>query len=316
MRSFAASMNIALKIPGLEHTSPVTGFDVTTNTVAPNAGTIFAGLPSLYGKRVPGVNAAVMLEALREKLGVIDDAYVIAVMPPPVQGLGSAGGFKLMLEDRGGVGARALAAAANALVGEANKDGAFAGVFTLYNAGAPSLFADIDRVKAEKLGLTPADVFSTLQLYIGSQYVNDFNFLGRTFQVIAQADDAFRGSAQDVGRLKVRNASGEMVPIGSVATFRTETSPYRVPRHNLYPAAEIMGAAGPGVSSGTAMNRMAELAARVLPAGVTFEWTELSHQEEQQGTPTLAVFAAAALFVFLALSSAIRKLDDAALDRF
>jgi hydrophobe/amphiphile efflux-1 (HAE1) family protein len=293
--------DIALKIPGLEHTSPVTGFDVTTNTVAPNAGTIFVGLPSLYGKNIPGVNAAAMLKALREKLAIIDDAYVIAVMPPPVQGLGSAGGFKLMLEDRGGVGPHALATAANALVAAANKDDAFAGVFTLYSAGSPSLFADIDRVKAEKVGLTPADVFSTLQLYIGSQYVNDFNLLGRTFQVIAQADEEFRGSSQDIARLKVRNASGEMVPIGSVATFRTETSPYRVPRHNLYPAAEIMGAAGPGISSGTAMKRMAELAAQVLPAGVTFEWTELSHQEEQQGTPTLAVFAAAGLFVFLVL---------------
>jgi hydrophobe/amphiphile efflux-1 (HAE1) family protein len=295
--------DIALKIPGMEHTSPVTGFDVTTSTVSPNAGTIFVALPSLYGKNIPGVNAAAMLKILREKLSVIKDAYVIAVMPPPVQGLGSAGGFKLMLEDRGGVGPQALAKAANDLVAAANKDGTFAGVFTLYNAGSPSLFADIDRVKAEKVGLTPTDVFSTLQLYIGSQYVNDFNYLGRTFQVIAQADEQFRGSAEDIAKLKVRNASGEMVPIGSVATFRSETAPYRVPRHNLYPAAEIMGAAGPGVSSGTAMKRMGELAKQVLPAGVTFEWTELSHQEEQQRTPTLVVFAAAGLFVFLVLAA-------------
>ncbi len=257
--------DIALNIPGLEHSSPVTGFDVTTSTVSPNAGTIFVGLPSLYGKKISGVNAAAMLKILREKLSVIKDAYVIAVMPPPVQGLGSAGGFKLMLEDRGGLGAQALAKAANDLVAAANKDTTFGGVFTLYNAGSPSLFADIDRVKAEKVGLTPTDVFSTLQLYIGSQYVNDFNFLGRTFQVIAQADESFRGSPEDIARLKVRNASGEMVPIGSVATFRSETSPYRVPRHNLYPAAEIMGAAGPGISSGSAMDRMEELAKQVPP---------------------------------------------------
>ena len=295
--------DIALTIPGMEHTSPVTGFDVTTSTVAPNAGTIFVALPSLYGKNIPGVNAAAMLKILREKLSVIKDAYVIAVMPPPVQGLGSAGGFKLMLEDRGVLGPQALAKAANDLVAAANKDGTFAGVFTLYNAGSPSLFADIDRLKAEKVGLTPADVFSTLQLYIGSQYVNDFNYLGRTFQVIAQADEQFRRSPEDIARLKVRNASGEMVPIGSVATFRNETAPYRVPRHNLYPAAEIMGAAQPGVSSGTAMKRMEELAKQVLPTGVAFEWTELSHQEEQQGTPTLAVFAAAGLLVFLVLAA-------------
>jgi hydrophobe/amphiphile efflux-1 (HAE1) family protein len=295
--------DIALKIPGMEHTSPVTGFDVTTSTVSPNAATIFVALPSLYGKNIPGVNAAAMLKILHEKLSVIKDAYVIAVMPPPVQGLGSAGGFKLMLEDRGGVGPQALAKAANDLVAAANKDGTFAGVFTLYNAGSPSLFADIDRVKAEKVGLTPADLFSTLQLYIGSQYVNDFNYLGRTFQVIAQADEQFRKSPEDIARLKVRNASGEMVPVGSVATFRHETSPYRVPRHNLYSAAEIMGAAGAGVSSGSAMRRMGELAKEVLPTGVTFEWTELSHQEEQQGMPTLVVFAAAGLFVFLVLAA-------------
>ncbi|NKJ39552.1 multidrug efflux RND transporter permease subunit [Rhizobium sp. SG570] len=295
--------DIALNIKGMEHTSPVTGFDVTTNTVAPNAGTIFVALPSLYGKNIPGVNAAAMLKILREKVSVVKDAYVIAVMPPPVQGLGSAGGFKLMLEDRGGLGPQALAKAANDLVAAANKDPAFAGVFTLYNAGSPSLFADIDRLKAEKVGLTPTDVFSTLQLYIGSQYVNDFNYLGRTFQVIAQADGQFRGAPDDVARLKARNAAGEMVPIGSVATFRNETSPYRVPRHNLYPAAEIMGAAGAGISSGTAMTRMEELAKQVLPEGVGFEWTELSHQEKQQGTPTILVFAAAALFVFLVLAA-------------
>jgi hydrophobe/amphiphile efflux-1 (HAE1) family protein len=295
--------DIALNIKGMEHTSPVTGFDVTTNTVAPNAGTIFVALPSLYGKNIPGVNAAAMLKILREKVAVVKDAYVIAVMPPPVQGLGSAGGFKLMLEDRAGLGPQALAKAANDLVAAANKDPAFGGVFTLYNAGSPSLFADIDRLKAEKVGLTPTDVFSTLQLYIGSQYVNDFNYLGRTFQVIAQADGQFRGTPDDVARLKVRNAAGEMVPIGSVATFRNETAPYRVPRHNLYPAAEIMGAAGAGISSGTAMTRMEELAKEVLPAGVGFEWTELSHQEKQQGTPTILVFAAAALFVFLVLAA-------------
>jgi multidrug efflux pump len=224
-------------------------------------------------------------------------------MPPPVQGLGSAGGFKLMLEDRGGLGAQALAKAANDLVAAANKDPTFAGVFTLYNAGSPSLFADINRLKAEKVGLTPTDVFSTLQLYIGSQYVNDFNYLGRTFQVIAQADGQFRGTSDDIARLKVRNAAGEMVPIGSVATFRNETAPYRVPRHNLYPAAEVMGAAGAGISSGTAMTRMEELAKQVLPMGVAFEWTELSYQEKQQGTPTILVFAAAAFFVFLVLAA-------------
>jgi hydrophobe/amphiphile efflux-1 (HAE1) family protein len=292
---------IILQTPGVEHTSPVTGFDVTTSTVAPNAATIFLSLPSLYGKHIPGVNAATMLAAVRKRLAGVKDAFVLVINPPPVQGLGAAGGFKMMVEDRNNLGPQALAKATNALVAAANKDPTFGGVFTLYNAGSPSLYADIDRLKAEKVGLTPTDVFATLQLYLGSQYVNDFNYLNRTYQVLAQADEAFRRTPEDIARLKVRNASGEMVPIGTVASFKDQTAPYRVPRYNLYPAAEIMGAAAPGVASGTAMERMAVLAKQVLPQGVTFEWTDLSHQQEQQGIPTLAIFAASAVFVFLVL---------------
>ncbi|MCE4226614.1 efflux RND transporter permease subunit [Methylobacterium sp. C25] len=289
------------EVKGITHTSPVTGFDVTTSTIAPNVGTVFYGLPSLYDKHVPGINAASMLPKIRARLAGIQGAYVIVVNPPPVQGLGAAGGFKLMIQDVAGHGPQALAKATNDLVAAANKSGHFGGVFTLFNAGAPSIYADIDRLKAEKVGLTPSDVFSTLQLYIGSQYVNDFNFFGRTYPVFVQADEQFRRTADDIARLKARNASDEMVPIGSVATFKTQTAPYRVPRYNLSPAAEIMGAAAPGVSSGTAIKEMSALAKQVLPAGFEFEWTDLAHQEEQQGTPTIAIFAAAGLFVFLVL---------------
>lgn len=294
---------IALKTPGVTHTSPTTGFDVTTSTVSPNVGTIFTSLPSLYGEHMKGVTAASMVQTLRERLSVIKDAYVIVVQPPAVQGLGAAGGFKMMLQDRDGLGPQALAKAANALVAAANKDKTFGGVFTLYNAGSPSIYADIDRLKAEKIGLTTTDIFSTLQLYLGSQYVNDFNYLGRTYQVLAQGDEAFRKSPGDIARLKVRNADGEMVPLGSVATFKDLTSPYRVPRHNLFPAAEVMGAAAPGVASGTAMKRMEELAKEVLPPGIGFEWTDLAYQQQQHGIPTIAIFAAAALFVFLVLAA-------------
>jgi hydrophobe/amphiphile efflux-1 (HAE1) family protein len=295
--------DIILKTPGIEHTSPISGFDVTTSTVAPNAATIFIGLPSLYGKHIPGVNAATMLAAVRKRLAGINDAFVLVINPPPVQGLGSAGGFKLMVEDRNNLGPQALANATNALVAAANKDPAFAGVFTLYNAGSPSIYADIDREKAEKLGLTPTDVFSTLQLYLGSQYVNDFNYLGRTFQVLAEGDESFRQTPDDIVRLKVRNASGEMVPIGSVASLNDETTPYRIPRYNLYPAADVLGSAAAGVASGTAMARVAVLAKEVLPPGFSFEWTDLAHQQEQQGIPTLAIFAASAIFVFLVLAA-------------
>jgi hydrophobe/amphiphile efflux-1 (HAE1) family protein len=295
--------DIALKTPGIDHTSPVTGFDVTTNTIAPNVGTVFTGLPSLYGKHVKGVTAATMLVRLRERLSGIKDATVIVVNPPPVQGLGSAGGFKLMLEDRAGLGPQALAQAANTLVAAANKDKTFGGVFTLYNAGAPTVFADVDRLKAEKVGLTPTDVFSTMELYLGSQYVNDFNYLGRTYQVRVQGDEAFRRTPDDLGRLKVRNVDGDMVPISAVATFKATTLPYRVPRYNLYPAAEVMGAAGPGFSSGEAMDRMEAIAAQVLPNGISVEWTDLAHQQKEQTMSPLVIFAASALFVFLVLAA-------------
>jgi hydrophobe/amphiphile efflux-1 (HAE1) family protein len=297
------AIDIILTTPGIEHVAPFAGLDATTFTVASNAGTIFSGLPSLYNHSVKGVTAATVLADLRKRLSVIRDAYVLTIPPPPVQGIGNAGGFKMMLQDRAGLGSDALARAAQALVAAANKDPDFAGVFTLFSTRSPTVYTDIDREKAEKVGLTPTDVFSTLQVYLGSQYVNDFNYLGRTYEVIAQADGSFRRDASDIGRLKARNVAGEMVPIGTVARLRHETAAYRVPRYNLFPAAEVMGVAAPGVATGSALARMEELAHEVLPPGIGFEWTELAFQQQQRGTPTLLVFGAAALFVFLVLAA-------------
>ncbi|GAB7522711.1 efflux RND transporter permease subunit [Paraburkholderia sp. 2C] len=296
-----SATDIILSTRGIEHVAPFVGLDATTLTVASNSGTIFSGLPSLYNHEIPGLTADKVLADLRKRLSVIKDAYVLTIPPPPVQGIGNAGGFKMMLEDRAGLGPDALVHAAKDLVTAANKDPDFAGVFTLFNAGSPSVFADIDRVKAEKVGLTPTDVFSTLQVYLGSQYVNDFNYLGRTYEVIVQGDGQYRRDAPDITRLKARNQAGEMVPIGTVAKMETRTIPYRVPRYNLYPAAEVQGVAAPGVATGTALHRMEELAHQVLPQGIGFEWTELAYQQQQRGTPTLLVFGAAALFVFLVL---------------
>ncbi len=297
------AIDIILKTPGVEHVAPFAGLDATTFTVASNSGTIFSGLPSLYNHSIPGITANSVLADLRKRLSVIQDAYVLTIPPPPVQGIGNSGGFKMMLEDRAGLGTQALVNAANALVAAANRNPNFAGVFTLLNTGSPSVYADIDRLMAEKVGLTPTDVFNTLQVYLGSQYVNDFNFLGRTYEVIAQADGRFRRDRQDLTGLKARNASGEMVPIGTVAQLRDRTIPYRVPRYNLYPAAEVQGVAAPGVATGTALHRMEELAAQVLPPGIGYEWTEIAYQQEQKGTPTMLVFGAAALFVFLVLAA-------------
>ena len=297
------AIDIIMSTPGVEHVAPFAGLDATTFTIASNAGTIFSGLPSLYNHEVKGVNAASVLAELRKRLSVIQEAHVLTIPPPPVQGIGNAGGFKMMLQDRAGLGSEALAKAAQALVAAANKDPSFAGVFTLFGTHSPSIYADIDREKAEKVGLTPTDVFSTLQLYLGSQYVNDFNYLGRTYQVIAQAGASFRQDPQDIARLKVRNVSGEMVPIGTVARLKAESMPYRVPRYDLFPAAEVMGVAAPGVATGSALQRMEELAHQVLPPGIGFEWTELAFQQQLPGTSSLLVFGAAALFVFLVLAA-------------
>jgi len=297
------AVDIILKTPGIEHVAPFAGLDATTFTIGSNSGAIFSGLPSLYNHELKGVTVPSVVAELRRRLSVIQDAYVLTIPPPPVQGIGNAGGFKMMLEDRAGLGSQALVDAARALVGAANQDPSFAGVFTLLNTGSPSLYADIDRMKAEKVGLTPTDVFNTLQVYLGSQYVNDFNLLGRTYQVIVQADGRFRQDGQDLMGLKTRNSAGEMVPIGSVADLKSVTVPYRVPRYNLYPAAEVQGVAAPGVATGTALHRMEELAAQVLPPGIGFEWTEIAFQQQQKGTPTFLVFGAAALFVFLVLAA-------------
>jgi hydrophobe/amphiphile efflux-1 (HAE1) family protein len=294
-------IDIILGTKGVEHVAPFAGLDATTFTVASNAATIFSGLPSLYNHEIEGVTANTVLADLRKRLSVVKDAFVLTIPPPPVQGLGSAGGFKMMLEDRAGLGSAALVKAARALVAAANKDPDFAGAFTLFNSGSPSVYADIDRLKAEKVGLTPTDVFSTLQVYLGSQYVNDFNYLGRSYEVVVQGDGQFRHTPEDISRLKARNTAGEMVPIGTVAQLKDNTIPYRVPRYNLFPAAEVQGVAAPGVATGTALHRMEELAHEVLPKGIAFEWTDLAYQQQQKGTPTLLVFGAAALFVFLVL---------------
>src|ERR1700726_851455 len=297
------AIDIIMSTPGVEHVAPFAGLDATTFTIASNAGTIFSGLPSLYNHEVKGLTATSVLADLRKRLSVIQEAYVLTIPPPPVQGIGNAGGFKMMLQDRAGVGSEALSKAAQALVGAANKDPSFAGVFTLFGTRSPSTYADIDRERAEKVGLTPTDVFNTLQVYLGSQYVNDFNYLGRTYQVIAQADGSFRRDPQDIARLKARNTAGEMVPIGTVARLKYENAPYRVPRYNLFPAAEVMGVAASAVATGTALRRMEELARGVLPPGIGFEWTELAFQQQQPGTSALLVFGAAALLVFLVLAA-------------
>ena len=176
-------------------------------------------------------------------------------------------------------------------------------MFSPFSAGTPTVYADIDRVKAEKLGVTPEKVFEALQVYLGSAYVNDFNYLGRTYEVVAQADGRFRTTTADIARLKTRNAAGSMVPIGSVASFHDVTGPYRVPRYDLFPAAEVQGSTLPGVSSGYGLAAMEKLAKETLPAGIGFEWTDLAFQQRSTGNTTILIFGASVLFVFMVLAA-------------
>jgi hydrophobe/amphiphile efflux-1 (HAE1) family protein len=298
-----AATEIALATPGVVHAVPFAGFDGATFTNAPNSGAIFVTMAPFEERAREGLSAGRILADLVQRYGTLQEAFIIVVEPPPVRGIGTGGGFKMMVQDRRGRGLEALEAAAQELVGAANQTPGLGAVFSLFNTSTPKIFANIDRVKAEMLGVTSAQVFEALEVYIGSTYVNDFNFLGRTFRVTAQADGPYRRELRDVAELKTRSAQGAMVPLGSVATLEDITGPYRVPRHNLYPAAEVQGATLPGYSTGYALAEMERLAAEILPDGFGYEWTELALQEKLAGGTGMLVFIASVVFVFLLLAA-------------
>jgi hydrophobe/amphiphile efflux-1 (HAE1) family protein len=294
---------IILETPGVAHAVPFAGLDGATFTNAPNSGTIFASLAPFDERVREGLDAGRILANLQARLSAIQDAFIITIPPPPVRGIGNAGGFKMMVQDRRGRGLPALEAATQDLLSAARRTPGLTGLFSLFNTRTPKVYANIDRVKAEMLGVSTDKVFETLEVYLGSAFVNEFNYLGRTYRVIAQADGQFRQHVRDIADLKTRNANGDMVPIGSVATFRDITGPYRVPRYNLYPAAEIQGNVLPGYSTGYALAAMEKLAAERLPDGFGYEWTELAYQERLAGNTGLLVFGASVVFVFLVLAA-------------
>jgi multidrug efflux pump subunit AcrB len=232
----------------------------------------------------------------------------VVVRPPPVRGIGTAGGFRMMVEDRGGNGSQELQNAVYAMMGRAAQTPGLQQVFSLFESSTPQLFLDIDRTKVQMLGIKVPDVFSALQTYLGSSYVNDFNLLGRTFRVTAQADQEFRLDPRDVLKIRVRNANGDAVPIGSFTTVSNIAGPYRVPRYNLYPAAELDGAPAPGYSQGQAIETMQKLAAETLPPGFTYEWTTLAYQQLRAGNTAVFAFALAVVFVFLVLAAQYESL--------
>ena len=266
--------------------------------MAPNAGAIFAVLePFAQRAEDPAKSAAAITGELFRRLAAIQEAVILVIAPPPVQGIGNAGGFRMMVEDRAGRGPQALQAAVDAMVGRARQTPGLVQVFTLFETATPQIYLDIDRTKAQMLGVAAPDVFAALQIYIGSSYVNDFNLFGRTFRVTAQADGPYRIEARDVLNIRVRNSSGGTVPLASFTTVRDVAGPYRVPRYNLYPAAELDGAAATGYSQGQAIEIMAKLAAETLPDGFSYEWTTLAFQQLRAGNVAMFAFTLAVIFL-------------------
>ncbi len=292
-----------LEIDGVAHTAGFAGFDGATFTNAPNKGAIFTVLESFEERAAKGLTSDQILNQARAVTSQIQDAFIFVIAPPPIRGIGTGGGFKLYVEDRLNQGIDALDGAKNALIQAANQTPGLVQVFSPFETGTPKIYADIDRVKAEMLNVPVENVFETLRVYLGSAFANDFNYLGRVYRVQVQADGNFRMELEDVEDLRARSADGEMVPIGSIATFRDIAGPYRVPHYNLYTSAAVQGSTTPAISTGEAIQIIERLAAEVLPQGFDFEWTELAYQEQQAGSTAIYVFIAAAIFVFLFLAA-------------
>ena len=295
--------DIILHRDGVEHAVVFAGFDGATFTNATNTGVIFVALKPFKDRVPKGLTAAKILADVRQHIAVLTDAFAFVLEPPSVPGIGTGGGLKGYVQDRAGRGLPALETATFGLVGAIHGNPGFAQGFTLFNTKTPQIFASIDRTKAELLGVPIARVFEALSVYMGSAYINDFNILGRTYQVTAQADNPFRLTTRDVANLKTRNASGDMVPIGSVAELNDTTGPFRVTRYNLYPAAEVQVALARGFSSGQGIAAIESLARQKLPQGFGFEWTEIALQEKLAGNTAALAFGLAVVFVFLLLAA-------------
>ncbi len=294
---------IALAHPGTADAIAFPGLSINGFTNSPNSGIVFVALKDFDQRTKPELSGTAMAAQLQEQFGSIQEAFVAIFPPPPVNGLGTTGGFKLYVQDRAGLGSDALYAATQELIAKASQRPELAGLFTSYTVNVPQLFADVDRAKAKAQGVSLGSLFETMQANLGSVYVNDFNRFGRTYQVVVQADAAFRDEAADIGLLRTRNARGEMIPLSTLVSVRDAYGPDRVMRYNGYPASDLSGVPAPGYSSGQAEQAIAEVAAEVLPPGLVMEWTELTYQKNLAGTTGYLVFPLAVLLVFMVLAA-------------
>jgi hydrophobe/amphiphile efflux-1 (HAE1) family protein len=295
---------IIMETKGVSHVNAYAGFSILSGSSQSNVATMFARLDGFEQRAGhPELHADAVIKSLQQRLAQVEDAHIAVFAPPPIRGMSSVGGFKLQVQDRSNAGIDALQSTTNDLIAKGNQQPGLAGLFTTFRAGVPQLFLDVDRTRTKSMDVPLKEVFDTLQIYLGSMYVNDFNIFGRTYQVIAQADSEFRMKPSDIAELKTRNLQGGMVPLGSLMSVKEITGPDKITRYNMYPTAEINGGTLPGVSSGQAITIMNKLLRAELPPGFDFEWTELSLQQVLAGNVALLVFPLSVIFVFLALAA-------------
>jgi len=289
-------------VSGIDHTIAISGFSILTGSTQSNACTIFVILKPFHDRTTPRESLAAIMGAIAERTAGIQEASVSTFPPPAVEGIGSVGGFQLEIEDRGHLGLGELQAVTNQLVGAAYMRATLTQVFSSLRTEVPQLYINIDRTKVQRLGIPLPNVFDALQTYLGASYVNDFNFLGRTYQVNVQADANARVQAQQIGRLYTRNQNGSMVPFSTFSTVRGITGPDRVTHYNLFTAADFFGSTRPGISSGQGIEAMKTLCSQILPTQMSYEWTGLTYQEIEAGSTALFVFPLSVFVVFLALA--------------
>ncbi|XUY28430.1 efflux RND transporter permease subunit [Agrobacterium sp. rho-8.1] len=300
--------DIAMKQPGVEHAIAFPGLSINGFTNSSNAGVVFVALSPFEERTTPELSGGAIAMALNQKFGAVQDAFIAMFPPPPVNGLGTTGGFKMQIEDRAGFGYQVLDEVNKAFLAKAYQTPELAGLFSSFQINVPQLYADLDRAKAEQLGVSVTDVFETLQIYLGSLYVNDFNAFGRTYSVRVQADAKFRAQADDIGQLKVRSSNGQMIPLSALLKVDATTGPERTTRYNGFLSADINGGPAPGFSTGEAQAAIERIANETLPSGIAYEWTDLTYQQILAGSSGFLVFPLALLLVYLVLAAQYESL--------
>jgi hydrophobe/amphiphile efflux-1 (HAE1) family protein len=292
-----------LETPGVAHTAAYAGRSGSTFSNATNAGAIFVVVDDPDKRLAQGLTVEKIADLVRTRMNHIEESNTHVFIPPPVRGMGGQTGFSMRLQNRANLAPAEFEKVAGAFIEKANETPGINGVFTTFSTSTPQIYVDVDRDKAQMLKVPLDSIFEALRVYLGSAYVNDFNMFGRTYRVTAQADAAFRVDPENVARIRVRNEAGQMVPLGNLVRFRNIAGPDRMPRYNLFPTVEVNGSTAPGVSTGEAIKIMVDLAARELPDGITYEWTDLTYQEVKAGSTGYYIFMLSVLFVFLALAA-------------